>query len=654
MPLAVELVRLIDCVVGAAPFGAAVFDRELRVSWANAALAQLCRCGAGDLAGRTLRELLPAVAARLEAELEAVLSHGCNRECEVQPFGPGADGVTPTTWLFRFFPVVDAGQRVGIGCEVNDLTAQRRREALLRESETRARSIIENASDGFCAIDRDGVYRFVNRAAERILGRPREELLGQRIEVAYPRIVETRFHGELRRVLHEGRRFDLEEEYPGSGHWFDVHGFPSPNGATIYFRDITRRRRTDAEQRLLAEAGRVLSESLDCKETLERIADLLVPELADMAAVLLYGDGEQPAQAFAHVEQTERERLRELFARYPLGSDPRRGMGRVRSSGETWLVPRLTDEVLREAARDEEHFAALRSLGASSLLVGPLRARGRTFGLMVMACKPPRRTFHHKQLPFVEELARRAALAVDNAHLYQLAQEAVRLREDMVAIASHDLRTPLAALGLRAQRLQRSIQRVARGEVACEPAFLDEQVGHIARLVERTGEMVSSFLEVSKIAAGRIELALEEVDLPALVREIAARFNEQAQEAGSILWLGGAAELVGRWDRARIDQIVSNLLANALKYGRGQPIELRVATRSGHAVLTVRDRGVGIAPEEQAAIFERFRRAASGRERAGFGLGLWIVRHLVEAHRGAISVTSTPGEGSCFTVDLPL
>jgi signal transduction histidine kinase len=273
----------------------------------------------------------------------------------------------------------------------------------------------------------------------------------------------------------------------------------------------------------------------------------------------------------------------------------------------------------------------------------PLRARGHAIGAMALGSTKSGRHYTFADVPLAEELGRRAAMAVDNARLYREARAAVAAREDLVSIASHDLKTPLAAIKLRVQRLTRA------GRDAVE---LDEELAVIERQVDRMAQLVDSFLQISRVAAGFLDLRLERLDASVLVSEVVARYADQLREAGCTITVDAPQPVVGMWDRARMDQVATNLISNALKFGRGRPIEVSVSTVDHHLRLVVRDFGPGIAGGEQEKIFERFRRATGGVP--GFGLGLWIVRRIVEAHGGSIHVTSQLGAGARFTVELPL
>ncbi len=243
---------------------------------------------------------------------------------------------------------------------------------------------------------------------------------------------------------------------------------------------------------------------------------------------------------------------------------------------------------------------------------------------------------------------------IEEARLRLLAQEqrarsaaesAIRLRDDFLAIASHELYTPIASQKLALQSMLREASKsgarpprlLSRAEVQCR---------RLERLVEQ-------LLDVSTIQAGRLALHLEEVDLVALAQEVAGRFEEELALARSPLLWRIDGPVIGIWDWGRLDQVLTNLLMNAIKYGVGKPIEIRIMEQDGKARLVVADQGIGISPERLPHIFKRFERGVSVRSYGGLGLGLYIARQIVEAHGGSIGVESTPARGSTFTIELP-
>ncbi len=230
------------------------------------------------------------------------------------------------------------------------------------------------------------------------------------------------------------------------------------------------------------------------------------------------------------------------------------------------------------------------------------------------------------------------------------AEEAVRLRDEFMSIASHELRTPLATLRIRVDGVARML---GRGRDLLSFDLLATRFGTLRNQVDRLEGLVEELLDVSRIASGRLPLRLEPLDLTVLVREAVEHLDEVARKASGTVILRADAAVPGRWDRPRIEQMLANLLGNAVKYGRGRPVEVTVTVEGDRARLVVRDEGIGIAPGAHARIFERFERAVDDRHFGGLGLGLWISRQVVEAHGGAIRVESEPGVGSTFTVDLP-
>jgi len=231
------------------------------------------------------------------------------------------------------------------------------------------------------------------------------------------------------------------------------------------------------------------------------------------------------------------------------------------------------------------------------------------------------------------------------------AQEALRaanrLKDDFLSMASHELRTPLTALRLQTETLSRSLHKAHLADEKTQ-----RRLSLIHSQIDRMEELVKTLLDVSRIEAGRLTLDLAEFDLAELAREVVERFESQAEKDESELRFR-AREARGRWDRSRLDQVITNVVSNALKYGAGKPVEVTVGAGGAEATVEVRDHGIGIAAESHERIFERFERAANTRPVAGLGLGLWITKRLVTAHGGHIALESSLGEGATFTITLP-
>lgn len=230
--------------------------------------------------------------------------------------------------------------------------------------------------------------------------------------------------------------------------------------------------------------------------------------------------------------------------------------------------------------------------------------------------------------------------------------KAIRARDDFLSIASHELKTPINTLQLQIELLLRQITKLE--ETTATPRPLAPRAEAALKQVRRLTQLVNELLDVTRISAGRFEVERERVDLAAIVRGVVDQFEGELEKSGCVLSLDAPRPVVGEWDGPRIEQVAMNLITNAMKYGHGKPIAIRVWMEDERAVLTVEDHGIGIAPEDRERIFQRFERTTDAKAFSGLGLGLYIVRQIVEAHGGSIRVESQLGSGSTFLVELPL
>jgi len=552
--------------------------------------------------------------------------------------------------------LVEAGRRTEALAE-----ALREQAGALRESETHLRLALESAALGtWDYYPETGELRWDARC-KAFFGVPPD------MEVDFSTFLagvhpedRERVHAAALRALQPGGNEEFREEYRTWGLYDGVERWVAARGRCVFegeravrfigtVMDVTVRRRAEDNLRFLAQASEVLAASLDYEDTLRRMAWLAVPVLADWCAVdVLDARGKGRRLALAH-RDVEKMRLAEEVERlYPRAEDSHSGSARVMRGGEALLAPELSPEALAAYSKDEEHLRLLRELGLRSLLVVPLRSRERVLGALTLVRGETSPRFGQEDLRLVEDLARRAAVAVDNALLYGEAQRAIGLRDGFLQVASHELRTPVTALKLNAQALLAS----ARREGTLSEHALTRLEG-MERGVSRLGVLVNELLDVSRITSGRLVLHPETVDLAALVREEVERSRPEAERVGCELRLQVSGPVESRWDRLRLEQVLSNLLSNALKYGAGRPVEVVLSASDTCAVLRVRDEGIGIDPAVHSRIFERFERAVSDRHYGGLGMGLWIVREIVTAMGGSIHVESAPERGATFIVELP-
>jgi signal transduction histidine kinase len=273
----------------------------------------------------------------------------------------------------------------------------------------------------------------------------------------------------------------------------------------------------------------------------------------------------------------------------------------------------------------------------------PLRFEGRTLGGLAFSF------FHTRVIDgddraFIGLLAQHCAQGMERARLYERALEAVRVRDDFLAVAGHELRTPLAALLLETDALL----------AAPDAGIARERSEPLFRTARRLVRLAEQLLDVSRLRAGRLGIEPEDIELSRLVEEVVARTTAGLGPTAVPVSVTAPDRIVGRWDPLRIEQVVGNLVSNACKYGGRKPVEVSVTRTETEARMVVKDRGIGISAADQSRLFERFARGVAPGEYPGLGLGLWIAREIVEAHGGRITVRSEPGQGAEFTVFLPL
>jgi signal transduction histidine kinase/DNA-binding NarL/FixJ family response regulator len=402
----------------------------------------------------------------------------------------------------------------------------------------------------------------------------------------------------------------------------------------------------------LADASRLLGSSLDPDVTMQRLARLAVPVLADFCIVdLLHEDCRIERVATAHADPERESLLVELQRRFPPDWDSPHPAVRVMHTARSELTADVSPAFLREHTRSPEHLELMQRLGMRSYIAVPLVARGRVLGAVNLG-KSEGRLYGPDDLALAEDVAIRASIAIDNARLYTEAREAIRMRDEFLSIASHELRTPLTPLQLQVGTLRAHSDDLARGLASQE--WIEERLDRIARQGRRLERLIGQLLDVSRISAGRLTLDLERVDLASVVSDVEQRLREAEAIARSGCTVTTDLEhVVGEWDRMRLEQVVDNLLSNALKYASGTAVTVKVAAEDGTAVLTVEDKGIGLSPNDKERVFGRFERAVSSRHYGGLGIGLFIVREVVDALGGTVEVESEVGKGAKFTVRLP-
>ena len=405
---------------------------------------------------------------------------------------------------------------------------------------------------------------------------------------------------------------------------------------------------TESRLRLLADVSAVLVDA-EFDTMLAELADRVVPMVADWCVIDVADESGLRRVAVSHPDPKMRQLAEEIQRRYP--PDPEGGgVAEVFRTGQAMIVTEVTDEMLVLAARDSDHLDALRKLGLASVALLPLHTSDGTVGVLTLARRADRMPFDAEERTFLDELSRRAANAVNAARLLREANEAIRLRDDFLAMASHDMRTPLSTILGNVQLARRYLHRSdpeARERLDGFLESAERTTGKLARLVEE-------LMDISMLRTGHpLPIDPAEFDIVELVRSLVDEHQRLA--TGHEIRLEGAASLIGRWDAMRVERILDNLLENAVKYSpKGGTVCVRVIEQEGAVELVVSDEGIGIPRDEVGTIFERYQRGSNARALRGIGLGLAGSRDVVRQFGGDIAVVSEEGRGSTFTVRLPL
>jgi PAS domain S-box-containing protein len=579
------------------------------------------------------------------------------------------------------------------------LSERQRAEEALRESEARFRAIFAGAAVAIAVAGTTGQLLEANPALQRLLGYTEEELRAASfIQFMHPDDIAAEL--ALFRELVSGQRnhYEIEERFRHQdGHLVWAHMTVSlvrdaqgrPQFAIGMGEDITPRkeaeatiarlhadleqrvvertaqltaanrdladeviRRTWAESglRFLAGASETLASSLDYQATLTSAAYLVVPALADWCVIDMIGDDRAIRyRASAHADSAKGDFLRRLGERYAPDQHTLAPILNVLQTRQPVLAPVVTAAEAEAFARDAEQFAELQTLGIASVMLVPLLVGERTIGVMTLVSSAPERQYSTADLALAEDFGRRVAVAIDNARLYQEARVALAARDEFLSVAAHELKTPITNMRGFTELLLRQFVR----EDGPDPQRARRALGALDRESQRLSRLVTQLLDVSRIEAGQLALERTVTNVTRLVEEVAAgaRLMTNRHEIAVL----GDQDVLASVDPLRLEQVLSNLVSNAIKYSpAGGPIEFTV-TRSApeQIAIAVQDQGIGILPADRERIFTRFYRADPSDRVAGMGLGLYISQQIVTMHEGHIEVSEAPAGGTRFTITLP-
>jgi PAS domain S-box-containing protein len=629
------------------------WDLDLRCVFANRAYERWWGVSADALIGMHMSELVGPLFSLNLPYLEAAL-RGEAQEFEREI--PDPAGGPSRHSLASYIPDIVDGVVRGIHVLVTEVSAIKRAELALRESEERFRLTIEEAPIGMALVGLDGRFLRVNRALCEIVGYSADELTGLTFQaITHPddcahnrTVVEQLARGDMARCQFGKRYFRKDGRIVDA--LLNVAALRDRDGALIHFitqiQDVTEQKRAESEQRLLASIGPVFAASLDFEETLARIAELVVRDLADECAIELLATDEEGWTVKAAGRNPRAVALTERLVHHPIDPSRPHLLQRVLETKQGFLLERPSQQTIEAFAQSDAHLEALRAAQIQSLVVVPLVVHGRLIGGIILVSSTPGRIYGPADLRLAEELAHRAALSIENARLYRAAKRATQARDDLLGIVAHDLRSPLTSVTLQAAVLQTGPgeQRAARA------------IQGIEHSVSRMQRLIQDLLDVAQLDAGKLSVDIARAD----VRQLLADAVEPQHALASAASLELAVEVHGEGlevhcDRDRLSQIFENLIGNAIKFTPpGGVITVTAMPSGGDVLFRVRDTGRGVPPDTLPHLFDRFWQANRQAKRSGAGLGLTIVKGLVEAHGGRIWVESTQGHGMSVYFTIPL
>jgi len=537
----------------------------------------------------------------------------------------------------------------------DDLTRRTRDEAAVRASEAKFSGILDIAADAIISVDTHQRILHFNRGAERIFGYVAAEAIGQSLDLLLParfrsahgahlrgfaQARETaRQMGDRREIF--GQRKD-GSEFPAEASISKLSMIDGEQVYTVLLRDVTERKLREDARRHLTDAVALLGETLEVDATEQSIVQLAIPWLGDGAILdVMVGSGEFRRIVSRSDDPARDAALRAVGERRIDLDSPSRAVDVLRLA-RAEVVPLITEDWLEARTADRDEFERMRALGMQSLILLPLIAREHVLGVLQIFRREGRPPCTTAERTFAEELALRAAFALDNARLYATARQATHARDHALGVVSHDLRNPISAIGMSARALQASLAESDGDRRALVANILQSQ--------DLTQRMIRDLLDVANIEVGRLSVERRDEQVRPILERTVALFQQEAADRGVALTLEPPAALpsiVG--DAERLVQVLSNLVGNALRYTeRGGRITVRAERRGEEVEISVTDTGSGIPASAMPLIFERYWTVRGNAPKGGTGLGLAIARGIVEALGGRLWADSELGKGSTF------
>lgn len=621
--------------------GFVTLDREWRLTYVNSRAERMLGRSRVHLLGRNGLEVFPeGVGSRIHRELDRARNEHTAIEFE-SLYTPG------NRWFdIRAYPGTDGGLTIYF----RDVTRKKH----TQESLVLQARMLDAVGQAVIAITPDGLIFYWNRAAEELLGWQADQIVS-RANIAV-------IHGDRGDVSLTETLDRIANAQPWSGEIslrrrdgtsFPAHVSDSPIrdekgeniGTVRVASDASARHANQHAQRLLAEVGSALAATLNFEHTVTTLVEFAVPAIADCCIL----DVAEPEGGARRIDTSWSSELAgNSSARVTRRSNATSATAaKLLGNSDAALISRITDQTVRDLTADRAELNRLRSAGIRSVIVAPLNVGGRDLG--TLAAIATSRSYNRHDLALITELARRAAFAIDNARLYETASLANQSKSDFLAVMSHELRTPLTTV-------MGYTDLLLAGVTAQLPAPSQRYVERIRGAAWHLLGLIEQILIYARLEVGREQVHFEKAPVARLLRDAAELIEPVAAEKGLTFSLTEPADsIMIETDTTKLRQILLNLLSNAVKFTEEGRIELSACVADRDVEFTVRDTGVGIAPEHQQRVFDSFWQVdqSATRKEGGTGIGLSVSRKLARLLGGDIELRSTPADGTTFTLKLP-
>lgn len=558
------------------------------------------------------------------------------------------------------------GEKMGAFIALRDITETRERSETIR---TRFRALFEQSPLSIQLLDKSGRTILVNPAFKKLWSVEDEfveNYILKHYNILEDKLLEESGQLELIKRGFAGETTFIDKFHydpaklglAGRSRWTSGIVYPLKDTTgqvrevVVIHEDHTERHNIEKEreklslnQQFLAEVKTILLSTLDYDQMIEQLASAAVPFLADGCMIDLEEGGAVKRIFCKHIDPKIEANLISVQHTYPSVTALK-----TIQEGKIIHIPKVTEELLRLYSSNEEHFEKLKELSPTSFISVPMRIRGNVIGALRFFTSSIRAPLDELAVTTALELGRSAAVAIDNASLYKNAQSAIQIRDEFISIASHELRTPMTSLTLQAKILTNIVSELQTPDADLAKKVLQKTSGQLNRLAR----LVDDMLDITRISTGKLTIIKRTVDLSKVIQETLDKLHEHLESLGIEHSFNFEGPMLVDCDPNRIEQVVTNLLTNAIRYGKRNPIEVSLTNDASSAFIKVKDDGQGIGKEDLMRIFDRYERAASNTENQGLGLGLYINREIVREHGGEISVASELNRGSTFTVVLPL